>query len=152
MTAARGGTQRLPNSYAWDTDGLRDDVWAAVVEAGVPFGWVTADEVYGSDTTSRLWLENPDIPHRRGPRRDRMRGIARSIGLGAWLSHRVAAGTPTANGGPVRSSTGAVPPPRGRGVSFGVNGSANTHNSSGTSRNDNRSTAAEDHGTTLTAT
>jgi SRSO17 transposase len=33
------------------------------VEAGVPFGWVTADEVYGNDTMFRLWLENLDIPH-----------------------------------------------------------------------------------------
>ena len=31
------------------------------VESGIPFGWVTADEVYGQ--TSRLWLEERDIAH-----------------------------------------------------------------------------------------
>jgi SRSO17 transposase len=33
------------------------------VEAAVPFGWVTADELYGQDTKFRLWLEAADIPH-----------------------------------------------------------------------------------------
>lgn len=33
------------------------------VEAEVPFGWVTADEIYGNDTMFRLWLESLDIPH-----------------------------------------------------------------------------------------
>ncbi|MEV0705919.1 IS701 family transposase [Saccharopolyspora sp. NPDC050389] len=32
-------------------------------EADVPFGWVTADELYGQDTKFRLWLETVDIPH-----------------------------------------------------------------------------------------
>ncbi|MBB5891420.1 SRSO17 transposase [Kutzneria kofuensis] len=29
----------------------------------VPFGWVTADELYGQDTKFRLWLETVDVPH-----------------------------------------------------------------------------------------
>ena len=33
------------------------------VEAGVPFRWVTGDEVYGSDRNLRLWLEGAGIPH-----------------------------------------------------------------------------------------
>jgi SRSO17 transposase len=33
------------------------------LEAGVPFGWVTADELYGNDTKFRLWLEAVDVPH-----------------------------------------------------------------------------------------
>lgn len=33
------------------------------VRAGVPFGWVTADESYGQDGMLRLWLESQDIPH-----------------------------------------------------------------------------------------
>ena len=32
------------------------------VEAGVPFRWVTGDEVYGSDRNLRLWLEREGIP------------------------------------------------------------------------------------------
>ena len=33
------------------------------VESGIPFGWVTGDEVYGSDRSLRLWLEREGIPH-----------------------------------------------------------------------------------------
>ncbi|WP_081789961.1 IS701 family transposase [Kutzneria albida] len=33
------------------------------LEAEVPFGWVTADELYGQDTKFRLWLESVDVPH-----------------------------------------------------------------------------------------
>jgi SRSO17 transposase len=36
---------------------------ARAVDAGVPFGWVTGDEAYGSDTKLRLWLESMDIAH-----------------------------------------------------------------------------------------
>lgn len=44
----------------------------------------------------------------------------------------------------VRSSTGSVPPPYGRGSNDGINGSTNAHNSSGTNRFDNASTT-QDH-------
>ena len=33
------------------------------VESGIPFGWVTGDEVYGSDRNLRRWLEREGIPH-----------------------------------------------------------------------------------------
>ncbi|MGS2641786.1 IS701 family transposase [Streptosporangium sp. LJ11] len=33
------------------------------VAAGVPFGWVTADEVYGCDSKFRLWLEHAGIAY-----------------------------------------------------------------------------------------
>ena len=33
------------------------------LESGVPFGWFTGDEVYGSDRKLRLWLEGADVPH-----------------------------------------------------------------------------------------
>jgi SRSO17 transposase len=36
---------------------------ARAVDAGVPFGWVTADEAYGSDTKFRLWLESVGLAH-----------------------------------------------------------------------------------------
>jgi SRSO17 transposase len=31
--------------------------------AGVPFAWVTADELYGQDTKFRLWLESRGLAH-----------------------------------------------------------------------------------------
>jgi SRSO17 transposase len=33
------------------------------LDAGVPFGWVTADELYGQDTKFRLWLESHGVAH-----------------------------------------------------------------------------------------
>jgi SRSO17 transposase len=33
------------------------------LDAGVPFGWVTADELYGQDTKFRLWLESRGVAH-----------------------------------------------------------------------------------------
>lgn len=33
------------------------------LEANVPFGWVTADELYGQDTKFRLWLESRGVAH-----------------------------------------------------------------------------------------
>ena len=33
------------------------------VESGVPFGWVTGDEVCGNGRNLRLWLEQQSIPH-----------------------------------------------------------------------------------------
>jgi len=33
------------------------------VASGIPFGWVTADELYGQTGRIRLWLEEHDLPH-----------------------------------------------------------------------------------------
>jgi len=33
------------------------------LDDGVPFGWVTGDEIYGQDRRLRLWLEACQIPH-----------------------------------------------------------------------------------------
>ncbi|WP_329262569.1 IS701 family transposase [Actinoallomurus sp. NBC_01490] len=42
---------------------LARNMIARTVEAGMPFGWVTGDEAYGSDTKFRMWLEGVDIAH-----------------------------------------------------------------------------------------
>jgi SRSO17 transposase len=42
---------------------LARNMISRTVEAGVPFGWVTGDEAYGSDTKLRMWLESMDIAH-----------------------------------------------------------------------------------------
>ena len=36
---------------------------ARALEAGVPAGWVTADEVYGGDPALRGWLEGRRLPY-----------------------------------------------------------------------------------------
>ena len=38
----------------------------AAVESGVPFGWATGDEVYGSDRNLRRWLERGGSAPRAG--------------------------------------------------------------------------------------
>ncbi|MFE9853633.1 IS701 family transposase [Streptomyces sp. NPDC005576] len=70
----------LPKDWTADRErcraaGIEDDVEFATkpdlglrmlqraVEAGVPFGWVTADAVYGQTSRIRLWLEEHEIPH-----------------------------------------------------------------------------------------
>jgi SRSO17 transposase len=70
----------LPKEWVSDRErcreaGIPDDVAFATkqvlaqrmieraVDAGVPFGWVSGDEVYGNDTKLRMWLESRGIPH-----------------------------------------------------------------------------------------
>ncbi|MDX2565265.1 transposase [Streptomyces sp. TX20-6-3] len=70
----------LPKDWSADRErcraaGIGDDVEFATkpdmglrmlkraVESGIPFGWVTADEVYGQTSRIRLWLEEHDISH-----------------------------------------------------------------------------------------
>jgi SRSO17 transposase len=70
----------LPKDWTSDrercrTAGIGDDVDFATrpdlglrmlqraVDSGIPFGWVTADEVYGRTSRIRLWLEEHEIPH-----------------------------------------------------------------------------------------
>jgi SRSO17 transposase len=36
---------------------------ARAVEAGVPAGWVTADEVYGGDARLRVFMEDRDLAY-----------------------------------------------------------------------------------------
>ncbi|WP_373301029.1 IS701 family transposase [Streptomyces violascens] len=70
----------LPKDWTSDRErcraaGIGDDVEFATkpdlglrmlkraVASGMPFGWVTADELYGQVSRIRLWLEEHDIPH-----------------------------------------------------------------------------------------
>ena len=74
------------------------------VESGIPFGWVTGDEVYGSDRNLRRWLEREGIPHvlaiksneqlwawtEKGPRQVRADPLASWVDECDW--HRLSAG------------------------------------------------------------
>ncbi|MGW2508391.1 IS701 family transposase [Streptomyces scopuliridis] len=70
----------LPKNWTSDRDrcraaGIEDHVEFATkpdlglrmlqraVASGIPFGWVTADELYGQTSRIRLWLEEHGIPH-----------------------------------------------------------------------------------------
>ncbi|MCG1040963.1 IS701 family transposase, partial [Mycetohabitans sp. B7] len=71
------------------------------LEAGVPCGWVTGDEVYGGDRRLRLWLESRKQPFVmavakneplwwQGPTYVRAQRIAQSVPARAW--QRLSAG------------------------------------------------------------
>jgi SRSO17 transposase len=70
----------LPKEWATDTARREEAAVPATVEfrtkpqlaramleraldAGVPFAWVTGDEIYGGDRRLRLWLEEHQVPH-----------------------------------------------------------------------------------------
>jgi SRSO17 transposase len=42
---------------------LAQQMIGRALDCGVPFGWVTADELYGQDTKFRLWLESRGVAH-----------------------------------------------------------------------------------------
>ncbi len=43
--------------------GLARQMIGRAVDAGIPFSWVTADEVYGGNPGLRAWLEEQEIPY-----------------------------------------------------------------------------------------
>ena len=54
----------VPEEVAFRTKPrLAREMLERAVEAGVPFNWVTGDEVYGNDRNLRLWLEHEGIAH-----------------------------------------------------------------------------------------
>ena len=62
-----GGVKKpagLPEEVAFRTKGqLARVMIARALAAGVPFGWVTGDTVYGNDRRLRRWLEEREIPY-----------------------------------------------------------------------------------------
>jgi SRSO17 transposase len=74
------------------------------LEAGVPAGWVTGDEVYGGDRRLRVWLEERDLAHvlavkrteplwaatDRGPAQVKAEALAAALPADAW--RRLSAG------------------------------------------------------------
>ena len=54
----------MPEDVAFQTKPqLARRMLERALESGVPFSWVTGDEIYGSDCNLRLWLERAGIPH-----------------------------------------------------------------------------------------
>ena len=90
----------VPEEVAFRTKPqLAQGMLERAVESGVPFGWVTGDEVYGSDRNLRLWLEQHDIPHvlaiksneklwaltDKGPRQVRADRLASQVEAVGWV-------------------------------------------------------------------
>ncbi len=54
----------VPEKISFQTKSqLTHGMLQRTLESGVPFGWVTGDEVYGGDRRLRTWLEQRGIPH-----------------------------------------------------------------------------------------
>jgi len=76
------------------------------LDAGVPAGWVTADEVYGGDRRLRVWLEEHDVPHvlavkrteplwaatDRGPAQVKAEALVAALPEATWLRLSAGAG------------------------------------------------------------
>ena len=90
----------VPESVRFRTKGqLAQLMLQRALEAGVPFGWFTGDEVYGSDRKLRLWLERQEIPHvmavksneklwaltDKGPLQVRADRLASGVAESAWV-------------------------------------------------------------------
>jgi SRSO17 transposase len=62
--AARRAEAHVPEQASFQTKPqLAQQMLARAVEAGVPAGWVTADEVYGGDGRLRAFLEDHDLAY-----------------------------------------------------------------------------------------
>jgi SRSO17 transposase len=62
--AARRAEAHVPEQVSFHTKPqLAQAMLARAVEAGVPAGWVTADEVYGGDARLRSFLEEQDLAY-----------------------------------------------------------------------------------------
>jgi SRSO17 transposase len=62
--SARRAEAHVPERIGFHTKPqLAQAMLARALEAGVPAGWVTADEVYGGDARLRSWLEQQDLAY-----------------------------------------------------------------------------------------
>jgi SRSO17 transposase len=62
--AARRAEAHVPAKVGFQTKPqLAQQMLARAVDAQVPAGWVTADEVYGGDARLRAWLEDHDLAY-----------------------------------------------------------------------------------------
>jgi SRSO17 transposase len=62
--ADRRAEAQVPQQVAFHTKPqLAQQMLARAVDARVPAGWVTADEVYGGDARLRAWLEQQDLAY-----------------------------------------------------------------------------------------
>ena len=90
----------VPEEVAFQTKPqLARELLERAVAAGVPFRWVTGDEVYGNSRDLRLWLESAGIPHvlaiksneklgvltDKGPRQVRADQLASQVEESGWV-------------------------------------------------------------------
>ena len=80
---------------------LAQDMLGRAVESGVPFSWVTGDEVYGTARDLRWWLEQKGMPHvlaikrneklwtltDKGPRQVRADQLAAGVEESDWIRY-----------------------------------------------------------------
>jgi SRSO17 transposase len=89
--------------------GIGDEVWfqtkpqlgqvmlQRALDAGVPFGWVTGDSVYGGDRRLRVWLEEHAIRHVMAVKRTEPLLAMTDRGPGQVPAEQLLAGVPAAH-------------------------------------------------------
>jgi SRSO17 transposase len=96
---ARRAEAHVPEQVGFQTKPqLAQQLLARALDAGVPAGWVTADEVYGGDARLRAWLEQQDLAYvlavkatqplwaasAQGPAEVAARELVARLPAGAW--------------------------------------------------------------------
>ena len=75
----------IPEGRAFRTKGqLTGEMISRSLEAGVPFAWVTGDEVYGNDHWLRRWMEEGEIPMSWGRKAMNRCGPTQTVVLLRW--------------------------------------------------------------------
>jgi SRSO17 transposase len=105
--APRCAAAGVPAAVAFQTKPqLAQAMLERALDAGVPAGWVTGDEVYGSDRSLRVWLETRDLAHvlaiktteplwaltERGPAQVPAAALVAALPPGAWSRLSAGAG------------------------------------------------------------
>jgi len=99
--AARRAEAGVPETVAFRTKPqLAQAMLERALDAGVPFGWVTGDAVYGGDRRVRVWLEERGVAHllaikateplwaatARGPAQVAAADLVAGLPAGAWVA------------------------------------------------------------------
>lgn len=85
---------------------------ARALDAGVPAGWVTGDEVYGSDRPLRVWLEERDVAHVLAVKRTEPLWAATARGPAQVAAGDLVAALPADGWAPLSAGAGAKGPRR----------------------------------------
>jgi SRSO17 transposase len=93
--AARRRAAGVPEDVAFRTKPqLARAMLERALDAGVPAGWVTGDEVYGGDRRLRVWLEQRGVPHVLGVKRSEPLWAATERGPAQVAAAELAAALP----------------------------------------------------------
>lgn len=101
----------VPDKVAFATKPqLAQQLLARAVDGGVPFGWVTADCVYGADPELRQWLEAQQRPYVLAVRKDTYLAVPHPTGVWRESVQTLAARVPATGWQRLSAGAGAKGP------------------------------------------